>query len=177
MYSWIQPINISLMILASIFIRELVPYNRSSTHPRPWWVLAPAPLISRHPSFCLQGECTHWGEGANMDLALHLTRGEDMVAGACGGGILGAAGALIGMPRHPKRCISLCWAPSLATLAPVQLTLEWRPWPRRAHTWRGQTAQIWHCIWIWQGPPLLALMELVDQEHIWASWMACWGMS
>lgn len=76
-----------------------------------------------------------------MDLALHLTRVRTAIAGACGGGILGAAGALIGMPRHPKRCISLCWAPSLATLAPVQLTLEWRlPWPRRAHTWRGQSS-------------------------------------
>jgi hypothetical protein len=76
-----------------------------------------------------------------MDLVLHLIKVRTTIAGACGGGILGAAGALIGMPRHPKRCISLCWAPSLAILAPLQLTLEWRlPLPRRVHTWRGQSS-------------------------------------
>ena len=59
-----------------------------------------------------------------MGLILRLIKVRTAIAGACGGGILGAAGALIGMPRHPKRCISLCRAPSLAILAPLQLTLE-----------------------------------------------------
>ena len=37
-----------------------------------------------------------------MDLAVRLNRVRAATAGACGGGVLGAAGALSGMPRYPK---------------------------------------------------------------------------